>query len=177
MAGAVAAVHHVADVLTQLAAAGEDQLRAAAAAGRLYVSTRSLPETCDIPRRFGDAPAGRVEPVISLYEAAGAASARAAAAVAGVAETTGAYSQLLSAAAEAAGHAGGLAPGRGRVQQALQLRGVTRPDLLLRAAVIDEATSDLLSDASTAGPPHWVRGIGSDVLSCSAADAEQEIGS
>lgn len=46
----VAAVHHACDTLTSLGYAQREQIRAAGAAQRILVTTRSLPDKMDIPR-------------------------------------------------------------------------------------------------------------------------------
>ena len=57
---AVSAVHHACDTLAGLARAEREQVRAAGAARRILVPTRSLPERIDIPRPFAPALPDRV---------------------------------------------------------------------------------------------------------------------
>ena len=78
----VAAVHQATETLTQIAAAGHGQIRAAAQAGRLLVPTRSLPDRFDIPHPFAPAPRDRVDALLNAYHNARTASAQATAAVA-----------------------------------------------------------------------------------------------
>jgi hypothetical protein len=160
----VAAVHHACQTLTQLAAGDQEQIRAAANAGRLLVPTRSLPATYDIPRAFARAPRGRVDQVLLGYRDAGTASTRVTAAVADVAAAVGAPSQVLTSA-RAAAQAGGSFPADGRqpatrpaamrwrsreepgpVERALQDLGVTSTEVLLRAAAIDQVGEQLIRD-------------------------------
>jgi hypothetical protein len=105
----VAAVHHACHALTQIAAADQDQIRTVASAGRLLVTTRSLPDTFDIPHPFARAPSDRVEQVLDGYRDAGTASTCATAAVGEVAAAVRAPSQVLTAARAAIQAGGGLA--------------------------------------------------------------------
>jgi hypothetical protein len=95
---AVAAVHHASHTLTQIARAEHDEVRAAGQAGRILVTTRSLPDDFDIPRPFARAPQSRVDALLHRYRAAGAVSREATAAVAVVAEATQGPSRVLTAA-------------------------------------------------------------------------------
>src|SRR6266536_1086293 len=162
----VAAVHHACETLAQVAAADHEQIRTAAAAGRLLVPTRSLPDTFDIPHPFAHAPASRVGQVLDGYRDAATASTRATAAIARVAAAVRAPSQILTAA-RAAAQAGSHSPvatdgGRpaaeparirhvswdagGPVQRILQDLGVTSTSVLHRAAAIDQAGEQLILD-------------------------------
>ena len=94
--GVVTAVHHACQTLTQIAAGGPEQIRAAANTGRLLVPTRSLPAKFDIPRAFARAPHSSVDQVLLAYRDAGTASTRATATVADVAVAVGARSQVLT---------------------------------------------------------------------------------
>ena len=163
--GVVTAVHHACQTLTQIAAGDQEQIRAAANAGRLLVPTRSLPDTVDVPRPFARAPRGRVDQVLLAYRDAGTTSTRATAAVADVAAAVGARSEVLTSA-RAAGQADGndvpasrghllarsalmrrQARGEpGRVERALRDLGVISTAVLLRGAAIDRAGNQLIRD-------------------------------
>ena len=67
----MSAVHHACDTLTSLAYAEREQVRAAGAAQRILVPTRSLPDVMDVPRPFAPALPDRVDALVSLYERAG----------------------------------------------------------------------------------------------------------
>jgi hypothetical protein len=163
--GVVTAVHHACQTLTQIAAGDQEQIRAAANAGRLLVPTRSLPASVDIPRAFARAPRGRVDQVLLAYRDAGTASTRATAAVADVAAAVGARSQVLTnARAAAQADSSGVPASRGQpvarlaalrrhardepgpVERALRDIGVTSSAVLLRAAGIDQAGEQLIRD-------------------------------
>ena len=169
--GVVTAVHHACQTLTQIAAGDQEQIRAAANAGRLLVPTRSLPASVDIPRAFARAPRGRVDQVLLAYRDAGTASTRATAAVADVAAAVGARSQVLTSARAAVQAGDGLAangkqrpaePAKirpssrsaaGPVERILQDLGVTSRSVLLRAAAIDKASEQIIRENSQQQPP------------------------
>ena len=94
----VAAVHQATETLTQIAAAGHGQIRAAAQAGRLLVPTRSLPDRFDFPHPFAPAPRDRVDALLDAYHHARTASAQATAAVATIAADVRAPSHILTLA-------------------------------------------------------------------------------
>ena len=77
LSAVVATVHQATETLTQIAAAGHAQIRAAAQAGRLLVPTRSLPDRFDIPHPFAPAPSDRVDTLLHAYHNARTASAQA----------------------------------------------------------------------------------------------------
>jgi hypothetical protein len=124
---AVAAVHYACDTLTSLACAQREQLRAAGAAQRLLVPTRSLPEAIDVPRRFAPAlperidvprrfaPAlpERIDALVSSCDQTRRSAEAATAGVAAIATAIGAPSRVLTAAREAADPTGHSGPGRG----------------------------------------------------------------
>jgi hypothetical protein len=140
-------VHHAASALHRLADAGHAQAAAAAAAGRLYVPTRSLPDGYDVPHRLAPAPQDRIDTMLGRYAGAWEASGRFLEAAARVAETVGSPSRILTAAAGAAGWPGGRTISSGLVLQVLQRMGVTSPELLHRAAAVDRAAGQLLEEA------------------------------
>lgn len=164
----VAAVHHASHTLTQLARAEHEEVRAAAQAGRILVTTRSLPDDFDIPRPFARAPQGRVDALLARYRGAGEASHETMAAAAVVAEATQGLSRVLTAAEAAIegspdsrlrrNHA---LPGRGgageraeaweppgSVERTVLDLGVTEPEILRRAAELDSASERLIMDAA-----------------------------
>ena len=78
----MAAVHHACDTLTSLGYAEREQIRAAGAAQRILVTTRSLPGTMDIPRPFAPALPDRIESLVSACEQTGRSAEQATAHVA-----------------------------------------------------------------------------------------------
>ncbi len=167
----VAAVHQACQTMTSIAAADYTQVRAATQAGRLLVPTRSLPESFDIPQRFALASRDRVSALLAAYDDAGTTSAHATEAVASAAADVRAPSHILTLARAAA--QAGAAPTRrnrpppaepaaepheapgfpGPVERILRDLGVTSPDVLHRAAAIDQASEQLiLNGAHDTGP-------------------------
>jgi len=165
---AVAAGHQAFETLTHLARTDQDQVRAAAAAGRLLVPTASLPDTMDIPHPFAPAPPHRVRAILDIYGAARQASLDAAVTLDSVATAVQAPSQVLTrarAALEATRsgtpqHPAAQAPDAdavaaaspdeppGPVAQLLHHLGVTRADVLQRASDIDTAGYQLIMTAA-----------------------------
>jgi hypothetical protein len=167
----VAAVHQAADAFADLAAGGAVAVTAAGRAGRLYVLTRTLPGTYDVPRRYATAPAERAWPLVQVYLTAQHASAQAAAALADLALATDAPSATLALARAAStshqpparSHShptptsatvadGPSTPAAmpGPVEQAVHQLRLDDPALLLRAAAIDHAARTLLTQAGQA---------------------------
>jgi hypothetical protein len=163
----VAAAHHACHTLTRLAWAQEGVIRTAAQAGRILVTTRSLPDDLDIPHPYTQAPREHIDRLLSGYRIAGHASNRATIAVARAAEATGASSRVLAAAMATepgderdetgrramnsqtrASLKRGILDSAGPVEQALLDLGVTRPDLLRRAADLDRDSERLIVDAA-----------------------------
>jgi hypothetical protein len=163
----VAAVHHACHTLTRLAWAQERVIRTAAQAGRILVPTRSLPDDLDIPHPYTRAPREHIDRLISGYRIAGHASNRATIAVAQAAEATGASTRVLAAAMatepghdrdETSRHAiNSQTPASskqktrdsaGPVKRTLLDLGVTRSDLLRRAAELDHDSERLIVDAA-----------------------------
>jgi len=183
----VAAVHHASHTLPRLAWAQEDEIRTAAQAGRILATTRSLPDDFDIPHPHTRAPRGRVDQLLSQCRDAGQASYRATVSVAEVAEMTGATSQILATVMAAeTGHdrdevgccaensqtsasAELVAPGlAGPVERALLGLGVTRPDLLRRAAKLDSERLIVNAAADREVASNWPDAV---ALNTSAATA------
>jgi hypothetical protein len=183
----VAAVHQAGETLTQIAAAGHSQIRAAAEAGRLLVPTRSLPDRFDIPHPFAPAPPERINALLDAYHHAGTASAQAAAHVAAIAADIRAPSHILTLARTAIrGDSGFLTDGEreppepephhakglpGPVERILQDLGVTNPAMLARASAIDQLSEQLILGAADAIEPGQA-GLEAIGLSTSTGPAE-----
>jgi hypothetical protein len=164
--GVVAAVHHGCHALTRLASSDQNQIRAAACAGRLLVPTSSLPEYLHILQPFAAAPPAHTEYLLSVYRDAGQASAEATTQVASVAEVVQAPSQILTAMQLAADTSSNGTPRTtpaplhdaaatqvlrhlpGPVERTLHDLGVTSPDILRRGTAIDRAGERLIVDAA-----------------------------
>ena len=174
---AVAAVHHACDTLTSLAYAQREQIRAAGAAQRLLVPTRSLPETIDVPRPFAPALPERIDSLVSACDQTARSAEAATASVAAVAAAIGAPSRVLTAAKEAADPTPHSDPGRGEaaarardatdrwvfpdevpelpgpVERTLHYLGITNTELLRHGADIDRAGERLIIDAAASLEP------------------------
>jgi hypothetical protein len=139
----VAAVHYSADTLHRVAAASQDQVLAAAGAGRLYVPVRPGPGLeCRFSgrrRQFTRVPGSRVEEVLAAYARSAEASQAAVHAAGRLAEATGAPGRVLAAAERHAELARRLTPRR-QLEQVLLDRGVKDPVLLEQAAEADRLT-------------------------------------
>jgi hypothetical protein len=146
----VAAVHYSADTLRRIAAASQDQVLAAAGAGRLYVPVRpgAGPEHrfSRRSRRFTPAPGLRVEAVLAAYARSAEASQAVVHTAGRLAEATGAPSRVLAVAERHAELARRLSP-RGQLEQVLLDRGVKDPVLLERAVAADRAARAIMADA------------------------------
>jgi hypothetical protein len=143
----IAAMHHAADSLSRFAVGGLDSVLMAASAGRLYVTTRSLPQgKYDVPRRFADAPHNRVTAVISVYSQSAAANHDALQSAGRIADAVGAPSRVLTAMENALADPIGVVP-RGRLEQGLFDLGVRDSQMLRRAACLDEIAQGLVADA------------------------------
>jgi hypothetical protein len=173
IAAVIGALHEAADAFAQVAAADLKAATTADRAGRLYVTTRSLPGAYDIPRPYATAPADRTEPLLHAYQAAVQASTHAADTLADLALASNAPSSTLALARAAARprhvsgleesvHPGRAAPGdrrearpaeRGPVERAVRSLQVADPILLLRAAAIDNAARQLIAQAEQAARP------------------------
>jgi hypothetical protein len=174
LAAAVAAVHQAADAFARVTAADLEAVAAAASAGRLYVRTRSLPPEYDVPRRYATAPVDRTAPLLDAYRAAAQASTQAADALAALALATDAPSATLALARAASdphraqgadtsqnpGIVGqpGITPATpGPTERAIRNLRVTDPAILLRAATIDRAARQLITQAQP-GPDRTTAG-------------------
>jgi hypothetical protein len=177
----VTAIHHACDTLASLGYAQREQIRAAGAAQRILVTTRSLPDTMDVPRPFAPALPDRIDSMVSACDQTGRSTEEATAQVAAVAAAIGAPSRVLTAAREAAGPGRRSEPGLGSgaaraleateggrfaderpelpgpVERTLYDLGVTNPDLLQRGADIDRAGERLIIDAADSLGPRRSR--------------------
>jgi hypothetical protein len=177
---AVAAVHYACDTLTSLGHAEREHIRAAGAAERILVTTRSLPATMDILRPFAPAPPDRIESLVSACDHTGRSAEQATAHVADIAAAIGAPSRVLTTARQAADpgpsrqpNRGGAAPAPGGpgsrrfaeacqelpgpVERTLHELGITDSELLQRGAVIDRAGEQLIIDAAVGLGPRRSR--------------------
>ena len=159
----LAAVHHAADAIHQIAATDHQAVLDAAAVSRLYVPTRLLPDKYDIPHPYTCAPP-HADAVLAAYDTAIEATARITAALDDLASAVNAPSSLLAAARRASATARQdqrreqdqrpaprphiVTPVPGRTEQALRKLKIRDPALLLRAAVIDQAARDLVAEAT-----------------------------
>jgi hypothetical protein len=160
----LAAVHHASDAISHIAADDHRAVLDAAACNRLYVPTRMLPDTYDIPQPYAPAPRAYTDALLIAYEAAAGAAAHITTALDDLATAINAPSSLLAAARRASTAAGRhrrgqdrlavprqhlVTPRPGRTEKALLNLRIRDPALLLRAAVIDQAARDLLTEAAT----------------------------
>jgi len=179
----LAAVHHATDTLTHIAVTDQRCVRQAAADHRLYIPTRLLPEDYDIPHHYTPAPRSRMTALLDGYRLAVKTCTAATTALDDLAFAAGATSRVLAAVhtAPAGTKCQAPAPGQvqadrtrdlvstrhqpvtpaqpGRIEEMVHDFQLTEPALLLRAAAIDEATRDLLAEA-TAKAHHQSPGHG-----------------
>ena len=165
-------MHHACQTLTSLGQAQREQIRAAGAAHRILVTTRSLPSKMDIPHPFAPAPPDRIRAIVSGCDQTARSAEDATAHVAAIAEAIAAPSRVLTGARQAADPSRQTEPavdsparqmletadGRhlaserpelpGPVEQTLYDLGITNPDLLQRGADIDRAGERLIIDAA-----------------------------
>jgi hypothetical protein len=168
IAAVVGAVHQAADAFAHVAATDLAAVTAAGSAGRLYVRTRSLPDGYDVPRPYASAPADRTRPLLDAYTKARQASRDAAGALAELAVATNAPSSTLALARAASALSPQIAeqdqipataaaseergPGAGQstpgpIEQTVRKLRVKDPMVLLRAAAIDDAGQQLITQA------------------------------
>ena len=122
------AMHYTADSLARAARTELDTVAAAGTAGRLYVTTRSLPAHYDVPRPYADAPRDRIADALAVYADAADTSQAMLRSAGDVAAAVDAPSLVLSAAEPGDGPPGGRAtrppraaparPGRSRCRAA-----------------------------------------------------------
>ena len=144
------AMHYTADSLARAAHTDLDTIRTAAAAGRLYVTTRSLPELqYDVPRPYAAAPRERVADALAVYADAADTSQAALHLSAQVADAVDSPSRMLSVAEQATTHPA-IVP-RGRLEQHLLDLGVHDAQLLRQSAELDETAQRILAQAHRSG--------------------------
>ena len=147
LAEVASAMHYATDSLARAARTDLDTVRTAASAGRLYVTTRSLPELkYDVPRPYADAPRARLAEAFAVYADTAGTSQATLRAAADVAAAIEAPSRVLSAAEQTTADLE-VAP-RGRLEQHLLDLGVRDIELLRQGAELDERAQQVLSRAS-----------------------------
>jgi hypothetical protein len=144
------ALHYAADSLARAARTDLDTVGTAGRAGRLYVTTRSLPAHYDVPRPYAGAPRDRIADALAVY-ADTADTCQAMLRSAGdVAAAVDAPSLVLSAADQATAHPA--AAPRGRLEQHLLDLGVRDAGLLRQGVELDQQTQQVLAQAHRAEP-------------------------
>jgi hypothetical protein len=150
LAEVASALHYAADSLARAARTELDTVATAGRAGRLYVTTRSLPAHYDVPRPYADAPRDRIADALAVYADAADTSQAMLRSAADVAAAVDAPSRVLSAADQATAHPAA-APG-GRLEQHLLDLGVRDSGLLRQSVELDERTRQILAQAHRAEP-------------------------
>jgi len=173
--GLVAALHYTAEALERLAVSNQQQVRAAARAGRVFVPARSLPDGSATLGQFVPAPADHTVSLLAVCRRATKASTRTVSAVAGIAADVRAPSRVLAtakvaacagpppvfsrpaaavpAAAGPAAEQDQAAPDpagapAGPVEARARALGVTSPRLLWRATGVDRLAQQVIADAA-----------------------------
>jgi hypothetical protein len=156
----VAAVHHAADAVGFVAIHDGPSVLAGAGDCRLYLPTRLLPEDFDIPNPYWTARAEQKNELLGAYSTTADASQHVAIALDELAGTIGSPSVTLAAAHVSVSppvtvpkpH---LADQRDlphperQLQHILRSLQITNPDMLIRAAAVDETARELLAQAAT----------------------------
>jgi hypothetical protein len=150
LAEVASALHYAADSLARAARTDLDTVGTAGRAGRLYVTTRSLPAHYDVPRPYADAPRDRIADALAVYADAAGTSWAMLRSAGDVAAAVDAPSLVLSAADQATAHPG--AAPRGRLEQHLLDLGVRDGGLLRQGVDLDERTRQILAQAHRAEP-------------------------
>ena len=144
------AMHYTADSLARAARTELDTVAAAGTAGRLYVTTRSLPAHYDVPRPYADAPRDRIASALAVYADAADTSQAMLRSAGDVAAAVNAPSLVLSAASQATAHPA--AAPRGRLEQHLLDLGVRDAGLLRQGVELDQRARQVLARAHRAEP-------------------------
>jgi hypothetical protein len=160
MAAVVAAVHHAADAVGFVAIHDGRSVLAAAGDCRLYLPTRLLPEDFDIPGPYWTAPLEQKNELLSAYSTTAEASLHAAIALDNLADTIDSPSVTLAAVHVSVSPPVTVPkpphlaeqrdlphPAR-QIEHLLRSQQITNPDMLIRAAAVDEATRELLAQAA-----------------------------
>ena len=144
------AMHYTADSLARAARTDLDTVATAGTAGRLYVTTRSLPAHYDVPRPYADAPRNRIASALAVYADAADTSQAMLRSAGNVAAAVNAPSLVLSAASQATAHPA--AAPRGRLEQHLLDLGVRDAGLLRQGVELDQRARQVLARAHRAEP-------------------------
>lgn len=162
ISAALSTVHHAADAINRIAADDHRAVLDAANDNRLYVPTRLLPDTYDIPQPYTPAPRAYVKALLIAYDTAIEATACITTRLDHLATAINTPSSILAAVRHAAtaarclqtnprslrdDHLVPAAPGR--TEKALRKLGIRDPALLRRSALIDQAAQDLINEAAT----------------------------
>ncbi len=158
------AIHHATDAISRIATEDHHAVLAAADDNRICVPVRLLPDNYDIPQPYTLAPATHLRALLASYETAIKATTRGTIALDNLAAAVNAPSSILAIARRASATAhpaqryqqdqrseqacSAVMPIPGRTQQTLLKLQISDPALLLRAAVIDQAARDLLTEAA-----------------------------
>ena len=161
----VAVIHNASEAAARLAAANLEQATSAVRGQRVLVATRFLPEKYDIPNPFTPAPPSYQTSLLMCCEDTRDAARKLADTVAEIAIETKAPSRTIAAAHEAVRRLGEHESARvprkgarevratpaepvGAVESELRASGVTSPRALWRAAALDRAGRQLISDVA-----------------------------
>lgn len=149
----ITAMHYAADALTRIAVSGQDQVLAAAGAGRLHMPARppsrpvhENPYAQRKPQPLMIAAGSQVEAAFAAYASSAAAGQGILHGAAHLAEAVEAPSRVLATAARHAGYAQRLGT-VGQVERAVLDLGERDPELLRRAARADRETRAVLAAA------------------------------
>ena len=140
-------MHYATDSLARAARTDRDTVRVAARAGRLYVTTRSLPEVkYDVRRPYANAPRDRIVDAFAVYANTADISQAALRSAADIAAAVEAPSQVLTAAERVTAEPA-VAP-QGRLERHLLDLGVRDKEMLRQGVELDQRAQQLLSRAS-----------------------------
>ena len=140
-------MHYATDSLARAARTELDTVRTAASAGRLYVTTRSLPELkYDVRRAYANAPRFRVTEAFTVYADTAHISQAALRSAADIAAAVEAPSRVLSAAEQVTAEPA--AAPQGRLERHLLDLGVRDKEMLRQGIELDQRAQHLLSRAA-----------------------------
>jgi hypothetical protein len=160
LAAVVAAVHYAADAVGSVAIHDGEPVRGAADDCRLYLPTRLLPEDFDVSSPYWPAPLGQRGELLSAYSTAADASLDAAVALDDAASAIDAPSVTLAAVRVTVSPPVAVPEPPRRAEQrdvrhpapqiehVLRSLQITNPDMLIRAAAIDQSARELLAQAA-----------------------------
>ena len=168
------AMHYATDSLARAARTELDTVRTAASAGRLYVTTRSLPElNYDVRRPYANAPRDRIAEAFTVYADTAHISQAALRSAADIAAAVDAPSRVLSAAEQVTAEPV-VAP-QGRLERHLLDLGVRDKEMLRQGVELDQRAQQLLSRASGRILPPDVQVAPEPEPEPTAADAVPEV--